>query len=395
MKISDIHISRLFLASIMAFFVTSCGNGAKSAEGNAETEEEEGELTEVVLTDRQMKTVGIATGHIENRQLGQVVKVNGQLALDPQDRAEVSPLTGGIVRAILVKEGNTVKAGQAVAYIENTEVLELQKSYLTARSEMLSAKAELDRQDLLTAQGAGVKKTRQQAKSAYDIAYAQLSGLSKQLSQLGINPSQVAQGNLASHIPVKSPISGTVGKINISLGSYADMQTVLMTIVDNGRLHCDLKVFEKDVPYLKVGQKTDLVLTNEKNISMTGVIYSINAAFDNDAKAITVHAHITGKPAARLMPGMFVTGLVNTGKHELQAVPNEAIVSKDGRKYIFLLVEKTKEGSKFRPVEVVTGVSELGYTAITTVEKVADDALFVTANAFYLASIMEGEPEED
>jgi hypothetical protein len=88
---------------------------------------------------------------------------------------------------------------------------------------------------------------------------------------------------------------------------------------------------------------------------------------------------------------MYVTGLINTGKQKTQAVPNDAIVSKDGKKYIFVL-EDEEEGEQgksfhFAAVEVTVGVSELGYTQITPVGELAENATVVKSNAFYLGSM--------
>ena len=176
------------------------------------------------------------------------MRVTGTLALDPQNRAEVSPIASGVVRRITTREGIRVRRGQVVAYIENTQIVELQRQYLTAVNELSAAKTELARQHTLMKQEAGVLKTLQQAESAYAIANAQVVGIGRQLSQLGVNPSSISAGKLTTLIPVTSPISGIVGKIKISMGSFVDISTSLMTVVNNVNLHCDLKMFEKDLP---------------------------------------------------------------------------------------------------------------------------------------------------
>ena len=380
----------------LALALTACGNGStdkeRAGDDSARVEEVPDEVT---LTAQQIATVDIQTGPMDKRRLGQTVRASGQLALDPQSRAEVSPLVAGVVRNFAVHEGNKVRAGQVVAYMENTQVVELQHNYLTSLREMESAHQELDRQQTLMEQGAGVKKTLQQAQSAYAVARASVQGLAHQLRQLGVSPKTTAQGRFVTCMPVKAPISGIVGKITVSVGSYADMQTSLMTVVDNSRLHCDLRVFEKDIPHLRVGQTVDLILTNDRNVRMQGRIYDINSAFDDASKAVKVHVSLPHKPDTRLMPDMFVTGLVNIGIHETTAMPDESIVSKDGKKYIYMLASRHGGNQTFRPVEVVTGVSELGYTQVTPVTNVAPNALFVKKNAFYLSSMMEGDADED
>ena len=106
--------------------LASC-SGNKNAEN--QTKETEARRTEEVeLTQEQLNTVGIILGKVEKKELGSVIRVNGKLKLNPQDKADATSLVSGIVRKISVIEGQQVKAGQTVAYIENTEIVEMQKN---------------------------------------------------------------------------------------------------------------------------------------------------------------------------------------------------------------------------------------------------------------------------
>jgi len=383
MKLINITLS-VFL---VFFLMVACGQNPTTA--NDEDIHEHSE--EIILTEAQMKAVDIQLGNIEMRDLNSIVRVNGKLALDPQKRAEVTSLVNGIVRQALVTEGKYVAAGQTVAYLENTEIVELQKNYLVLKKELLVTEQEYNRQKELSEQGAGVEKTFQQASAKYEITKAQLAALDRQLQQLGISPEQVSAGDLATQIPLRAPISGYVNEINVSIGSFVDTQTSLISIVDNSQMHCDLNVFEQDIRSVRVGQEVDVILTNQPDISLKAVIYDINKSLADDTRSITVHTKIMDKHDTNIFAGMYVTGLINTGKQKTEAVPNDAIVSKDGKKYIFVLddEEENSHGKEFHfiAVEVITGVSELGYTQITPVGELPGDAVIVKSNAFYLGSM--------
>lgn len=375
-------------------FLTSCGQSQK-ADNNTEDSHDSHDGHDhsegLELSEAQLKTVDIQLGTIEQRDLNSVIRVNGEMALDPQKKAEVTSLVGGVVKQILVMDGSHVSKGQTVAYIENTEIVELQKNYLTSRKEALVAEQEYNRQKELDSQGAGIKKNLQQATANYEITKAQLLGLDKQLKQLSISPDQVSSGNMVTQIPIKTPITGTVSKVYISTGSYVDTQTALMSVTDNSSIHCDIRIFEKDINLVKIGQEVDITLTNQPSISLKGKIYEINKSFESDTKSILVHANIINKENVNLIPGMYVTALVNTGKQKTDAVPNDAIISLDGKKYIFVLTgEEVEDGTKmfhFERAEVMTGISELGYTQITPVGKIEENATIVKTNAFYLGSM--------
>ena len=291
----------ILLAMVM---VISCGNDKKS-------NKEENATSEKVETEKGEEEVDAdADPAPDLSKTVNVVRVTGTLALDPQNRAEVSPIASGVVRRITTREGIRVRRGQVVAYIENTQIVELQRQYLTAVNELSAAKTELARQHTLMKQEAGVLKTLQQAESAYAIANAQVVGIGRQLSQLGVNPSSISAGKLTTLIPVTSPISGIVGKVKISMGSFVDISTSLMTVVNNVNLHCDLKVFEKDLPKVRIGQMVNLTLTNAPEVTFRAKIYDINSAFDNDSKSVTVHARIIDHPSTKLLPDMFINGVI-------------------------------------------------------------------------------------
>ena len=386
--------SKIIIAACAFMAFASCSQN-KNTE-NREAEEENHE--ELVLSQTQMNTVGIALGHVEEKELGGTIKANGELRLNPQDKADVTPIIGGIVRQISVVEGQKVRAGQTVAYIENTEIVEVQKNYLVAVKEAEVAKQEMQRQKSLAAQGAGVEKTLQQAAADYEISNARLTGLLHQLRQMGISPKQAAAGKIVTRIPVCASLSGVVGKVFVSTGSYVDATASLMQIADNSAVFASLNVFERNIAQVEVGQDVDLVVTNSPGVHLKGRVQQINRSFDADTKAVAVHVRIVGKDALGLIAGMYVSGSIKTGQKKVKALPDNAIVRAEGRKFVFVLDDSTAEGGeksfRFRRAEVVTGVSELGYTQVNFVSPADADATVVTDNAFYLASMAADHGEE-
>ncbi|MBX9806839.1 MAG: efflux RND transporter periplasmic adaptor subunit, partial [Flavobacteriaceae bacterium] len=79
-------------------------------------------IKKVSFTDDQIKAIGLELGTFEIKNLTTSLKINGKLSLPPQHQAQVSILAGGIVKTILVQEGEFVNAGKTLATIVNTEV---------------------------------------------------------------------------------------------------------------------------------------------------------------------------------------------------------------------------------------------------------------------------------
>ena len=376
--------------TLAALLFASCANKQQPEAHEEDTHEEEN-TESIELSQEQINTVHIEMGKVSRRALNSVIRANGDLRLNPQDMADVNTLVQGIVRRILVSEGQQVRAGQTVAYIENTDIVSTQNAYLVAVKETAAALQELQRQRTLSAQKAGVEKNLQQAAAAYETALARQTGLSNQLRQIGINPATAASGKMTTQVAVKAPISGIVTKVNAKSGSYADNSQPLLQIANNAAAYCSLNVFERNIAQVSVGQSVDLIITNSPTAHFKGVVSQINRVVAPTTKAISVHVRINGLNSSQLIPGMYVTGLINTGKQGVTAVPDDAIVSAEGKKFVFVLDEKHKEDGEvkyhFRRAEVVTGTSELGYTQVDFVQPVKPDATIVTSNAFYLASM--------
>jgi cobalt-zinc-cadmium efflux system membrane fusion protein len=375
----------------VAVALTAC-NGGKTAEKESESEEHHSE--EIELTAEQMKTVGIELGTVEMKNLGSVVRANGQLMLLPQNKADVNSLSSGIIREILVTEGTPVSKGQTVATLENLDIVKIQESYLTAKQDLVFSEQEYERQKSLNVQNAGTGKVFQQAQAKYEADRARLKSLEAQLRQLNINVSSVSQGNIVAQIPITAPIAGVVGEIFVKTGSYADMQTTLMEIADNSQLQCELQVFERDFAKIKQGQTVEIGLTNS-NATLTGTVYRINQSFEDDSKSIGVQVKINRPKSVQLLPKMYVSALINTGNQMLTVVPENAIANAEGKKFIFVVADEEEDACCFKKVEVITGAAELGFVEIKPLETLPEDARIITKGAFYVMSMASGEEEDE
>ncbi|HET9136262.1 MAG TPA: efflux RND transporter periplasmic adaptor subunit, partial [Candidatus Kapabacteria bacterium] len=372
----------------------------------------------VELTNEQFKAVGIELGLIEQKNLHSVVKASGYLEVPPQNKANVSTVIGAVVKQILVVEGTSVKQGQPLAKLEHPDFIKLQEEYVTAKNNFVYVEQEYRRQKELNEKQAGTGKIFQKAESDYSILKARISSLEHQLRLLSVNVSDLENGTIVSAMTLTSPINGYVGHINASIGAYAEPNKTLFEISDNSTIHVDLLVYEKDLFKVKTGQKVSFVLANKhehESEAIEGVIFGINKSFESDTKALMIHAAIKDKHTD-LIPGMYVNALIDVGEQTVPTIPADALVKSGGKEWIFVLVEAKNEKEHvhadvvtkdqnaetehkhtdekhhqensytFKMHEVITGVSELGYTEITFVEEIPPDAKVVVKNPFFILS---------
>ena len=388
------------VALFVGLVIASCSSDS----GNQETEDKEKSGNEEVkkdsdglqLTREQMQTVGVVIGSITQKNLDSVIKANGQLAVPPQNKANVSILSGGIINHISVIEGQQVKRGQLLATIKNQDLIKIQQDYLAAKNNFTYVQAEYSRQKQLQEAGAGTGKSFQLSQATYNSEQSRLTAYETQLRQLGIDPKKIANGNIVSQFPVLSPIGGTVGQITANTGAFVQPGTSIMEVVDNSKIHCDLTVFEKDLMHVRLGQKVSFQLTNQENQIITGTINGVNKSFENESKGVTVHAVINNKEQKDLIPGMYVTALISVGSRLSDAVPVDAVVRSEGKQFIFVVVTKNANGGvKFKKAEVSTGVTELGFLQIKPLQQLPASAEVALKGAFYLQSKAAGGAEEE
>lgn len=366
------------------------------AEAHEEEHEEEVDFDNIPLSQKQMKAIDLQMGEPTHRVMDAMIPATGQLVLRAQSMGEVSALMGGVVKNIYVKEGQVVGRGQVVATVENTDVVGLQREYFSAVKECELSRADMDRQKLLSQNGAGVNKNLQQAQKDYQVAHANMVGIGRQLAQMGISTAAVAKGSFTTAFPLRAPIAGVVSQITASLGSYADMQTPLMKIRNNQAVECDINVFEKDLDKVKEGNRVLLSLTNQPGVKLSGHVYGMNQYFNDGTKSVAVHVKLDATRGAHLFDGMYVSGQIATGTQQCVALPSKAIVNTDGKQYIFALNGTPGKGQySFSRHEVTTGVTDNGYTEVQLCKHIKQGQKIVTANAFYLASLTGDHGEED
>lgn len=388
-------MKNIFLIMLSSFFaITACKNKAtetktESAKKDTTVSKEEHQEIEVELTEDQIKAISLQTGSIEQRNLKSTLKVNGKLTLPPQNQAQVSILTGGIVKSINITEGSFVSKGQTLATIVNNEIIQLQQDYLENKSQLIYLQAEFNRQKDLQEDKINATKILQQVQNELSMAQAKQKGLQTKLQLQGINASNISTSNFTNRIAVRAPISGFVHHINLTMGKFADANTILFDIVDNRFLHLDLTLFEKDISKVKVGDKVVFTDANDASHTHPATVFALNKSFEDNQQAILAHAKIEGVTET-LLPGMYVEARIQIDNYKANALPDDAVVSNGDEHYIYVETKK----NHYKQISVKTGVSDMGFTEILLLEEIPANAKVVIKGAYYLLSqLTKGEGE--
>jgi len=341
----------------------------------------------VMLTDAQIQSAGVQFGKVERKDISTILKVNGTVDVPPQSLVSVSMPLGGYLKSTQLLPGMYVRKGEVIATMEDQQYIQLQQDYLVTKSNLQYAESEFRRQKELYETKSSSEKVYQQARMEYDNQKIALHALAEKMELIHLSPATLTESNISRTVQIYAPISGFVSKVNMNIGRYVTATDVLFELINPTDIHLNLRVFEKDIDKLSIGQSVMAYTLHQPDKKYPCEIMLISQALSSDRTA-EVHCHFE-KYDKILLPGMYLNAEIAVKNHNAFVVPEEAIVSFEGNNFIFLAVTK----NEFKMTAVETGVMESGFVEIKNVESFADMDL-VTTGAYTILMEMKNTSEE-
>ena len=320
---------------IILFITLSLFSCSKNEETPAETAFEVSG-NQISLTEQQKKNAGIETTILGNQSIANKIMLSGQINVLPQSMSEVSSSTGGIVKMARFMPGNYVSKGQTLAVVENPELAKIQQDYLQARSALSYAQKDYERQKYLNQYQASSNKVMQRALSEKQIQNAAVHGMASQLRSYGINAENVSTQNIQKTISITAPISGYISAVNVSVGQFISPSEILYTLINNNSVQLELKVFEKDLDKISLGQRVYAFTNQNPTKKYAANVILISKDFAPD-RSVMVHCNLVDKNES-LIPGTFMNAEVEVNAEEGFVIADDAIVTWENKQYIFLLI---------------------------------------------------------
>ncbi len=370
---------------ITLFFI-ACNNKTQTV--NTVTQEQGETLEEnmVSLTDAQFANANIATTVLQNHTLSSTTKLNGIIDVPPQNLVSVSVPTNGYLKNTQLLPGMHIRKGQLIATIEDKEYIEMQQEYLLTKSKLHFATLEYKRQKELNASQASSDKVTQQAQAVMTDNQITLAGLESKLQLIGINPNSISNSNITKSISIFSPINGYVSKVNANIGKYVTPSDILFELINPEDIHLNIKVFEKELPFLSIGTRVIAYSNTQPNKKYPCTIILISKDVNADRTA-DVHCHFDNYDNI-LIPGMYMNAEIEMNTIAANSLPEESIVSFEGKDYIFI-----DEGNKkYNMQEVNIGQIQNGFAEIVNKESFTNKTI-VTKGAYTLLMKLKNTEE--
>lgn len=304
----------------------------------------------VELTEAQLQHANLVTGKAEKKPSAAGISANGLVVAPPENRYTIGFPIGGYVSSIRLVNGATVRKGTVMATLEDMAFIQLQEDYLLAKSRLVAATADYERQKLLNSTQSASDKVFQQARAEYEAQRVLVASHGEKLRLIGIEPDALNEGNISRKVELRSPIDGVVSNVLANPGKYAAPEEVLFELVDPSKVYLSLSVYEKDARALKIGQQVRCFANAEAETPYAATVELINGNV-NENRAVEVWCAFRS-PSVPLIPGTFVTASIRLDGQESDMLPEEAVVRWENRHYVFS-VEGPRRFS-MQPVELGT-----------------------------------------
>jgi HlyD family secretion protein len=346
--------------------------------GRTETPVSESEPADQTAIATQTVTVATATA----ATVADTLTVNG--TVQATDLLSVSPQASGLqIQQLLVREGDTVQAGQVLAVLDDaalqadlrqaqaqltvsqTQVTQRRAALAQAQANVAEARQNLERIQSLADQGAISQQelTRQQTQVATSQESVSLAQAEVESAEAGVRSQQAAIDRLQTQLSqttVRAPVAGVVAERRATVGDVSAPATPIVTLIQNNQLKLSAQVPQAQLSQVSPGSSVAIRSSTDGRIQLQGTVQSIDPLVDADTRVAVVN--ITLPPSDLLRPGMFLRGDITTGSRQGLTIPAAALQPQpDGTTQVFVLTEGN--GVEARTVELGNRIAANGDTA--------------------------------
>lgn len=263
----------------------------------------------------------------------------------PEESVVIRPEIPGRINQLLFSEGETVKKGDILVTLDDSEYV--------ARLSENDTQVKLNRTNFERIQELYDKKVI--SRKEYDETKSKLDQ-----SLAGSTIDRV----YLEKTKILAPFTGTIGLRNVSVGAYVQAGQDLATLANNSSLKLDFRISEKFLPNTKLGQLVNVTVDAYPQKTFVGKVYAFDVTVDEETRTLLLRARIPNKEG-KLYPGMFArVSLIIAERANAIFVPEQAIVSQGENNYVFKIIS---EGNEFKALltQVTMGQRRAGEVEIT------------------------------
>lgn len=243
------------------------------------------------------------------------------------DSAMVKARVAGELQGLVVREGDTVRAGQVLGQIDPSEyrarLQQAQQQAEAARAQLDIAQRQFDNNQALVAQNFI-------SRSALETSQANLQA-AQASHRAALATADVARKALEDTV-LRAPLAGQVSQRLAQPGERLSVDARVLEIVDPRRLELEAAVGAAESLRLQIGQRAELRLEGSAR-PLAARLVRINPSAQVASR--TVLAYLSLEPSGEaLRQGLFAQGTLGTGRREVPVVPVSAVRLDKAQPYV-------------------------------------------------------------
>jgi membrane fusion protein (multidrug efflux system) len=247
------------------------------------------------------------------------------------EQVEIKAETDGLVQEINFVEGERVEKGRMLVKLDETKFA---AALAEAEASLKLSRANYDRAKQLFNDKLVSQQEFDQTASTFAVNQAGVDLMRRQLKDAR----------------VYAPFAGIVGARQVSPGQVISRNTTLTWVVDLDTVKVEVKVPEKYLRQLQVGQPLEFSVAAFPGEKFRGEVYFISPQIDESLRTALVKARIPNSEG-KLRGGMFASlDLTLQLRDSAIVIPEPALMSNGDNFTVFVVDEKFS--AQVRPVEI-------------------------------------------
>ena len=311
-----------------------------------------------------------------------VLNVTGEVQLNQNTAAHISPRISGVIRSVKVDIGAVVKKDDVLLEMDSVELGQALNDYEKNKTLAELSRKNVDREKSLMAKKISSERDLIEAQATFEQNQAEMRAAEQKLHVLGLREDDIAavahdpQGILIGRLPARAPFDGTIIEKHAVIGELIEPGKDIMMLANLRTVWVWANIYEQDLGLL-LGKKGRAIPVKVfvhafPGRAFAGEIDYTGSTMDEQTRTLKVRATVNNEEEL-LRPGMFceIQVLVALGKEAI-AIPKVALLSDEGNDFVFRYLKDdyyvrraVKKGREFDDsVEVVDGL-KVGETIIS------------------------------
>ena len=350
------------LAAILTItlMLASCSGSGTNAAANSSGATSSNSAELFTIPPDQMAHVQVLT--VQPTTLTRSLRLTGAVAYNSFRTTPVITQVSGPVSRVVVVPGQKVRQAEPMLYVASPDYSQLRTNYLKAKDAYALAQKAYARAEDLYQHHAIAEQNVEQAQSVEVQAGGDLASAQAALKVMGItDPDALVKAPPSFEVPVKAPISGLVVEQDVSAGQVIQPGTTqCFMISDISTVWVLVNVYQKDLPYVRVGDSVDIQTDTYPEVFHGRIAY-VAASLDPSTR--TLQARIeTPNPGDKLKKDMYVVATVHAGTiRNAIAIPDAAVLrDAENQPFVYAAASSNQFGRR----SITLGESLSGQTQV-------------------------------